>query len=71
MTTLVLMIMLTALAVTQVSLNSSQTRVAANATDSEISFEKAEGASNEAVNKIINHSYSSENFINNNNGLYQ
>lgn len=70
MTTLILMIMLTVLAVSQVSQNSTQTRLAANATDSEISFEKSEGALNEAINKILNHSYSSKNFLNNDNGLY-
>lgn len=70
LTTLVLMIMVTVLALTQVSLNSSQTRVAANATDSEISFEKTEGAVNEALNNIIKGTYNTENFLRNNNGFY-
>lgn len=69
-TTLVLMIMLTVMALTQVSMNSTQTRVAANATDSEISFEKTEGALNEAVNSIINGTYNPDSFLRNNNGLY-
>ncbi len=70
MTVLILMIMLTVLAVTQVSLNSTQTRVATNATDTEISFETSEGALNEAITKVMSHGYSSQDFLNNNNGLY-
>ena len=42
--TLILLVMLTVLALAAVSLNSTQTRIAANATDTEISFEKTEGA---------------------------
>ena len=68
--TLVLLILLTILALTQVALNSSQSRIAANATDSEVSFEKTEGAINEATNYLINGTYSSTNFLRNNNGLY-
>lgn len=68
--TLVMMVMLTALAVTQVSSNSNQTRLAGNATDSEISYEKAEGALTEATNKIIKGTYSPANFLSNGSGLY-
>lgn len=69
-TTLVLMVMLTVLALIQVSNNSTQTRMATNSTDTEISFEKTEGALNEAVNKMIGNSYSSISFIRDANGLY-
>lgn len=69
-TTLVLLGMLTILGVSQISINSTQTKVAANATDSEISFEKTEGAMNEAVRKMINRTYSYDSFQNNANGLY-
>lgn len=69
-TTLVLMIMLTAMALTQISLNTSQIHVAANATDAEVSFEKTEGAINEALNKLINATYIPTNFLANSNGLY-
>ncbi|MBL7480398.1 pilus assembly PilX family protein [Legionella bononiensis] len=69
-TTLVLMSMLTMMGLTQSSHNTTQTRVATNATDSEISFEKTEGALNEAVNKILNATYTTQNFLNNTNGLY-
>lgn len=71
LTTLVLMIMLTVLALTQVSSNTNQTRVASNATDSEITFEKTEGAVNEAINKLNNGTYIAASFLTNSNGLYQ
>jgi type IV pilus assembly protein PilX len=68
--TLIFLIILTVLAMTQISLNSTQTRVAANATDTEISFEKAEGALNEAINYLINGTYAAHDFLQNTNGLY-
>jgi len=70
LTTLILMIMLTMLALTQVSLNTTQTRVTTNVTDTEITFEKTEGAVNEAINSINNGTYISASFLNNSNGLY-
>ena len=70
LTTLILMIMLTMLALTQVSLNTTQTRVATNVTDTEITFEKTEGAVNEAINNLNNGTYISASFLNNSNGLY-
>lgn len=70
LTTLILMIMLTMLALTQVSLNTTQTRVATNVTDTEITFEKTEGAVNEAINSINNGTYIAASFLNNSNGLY-
>lgn len=68
--TLVLIIILTILALTQISLNNTQTRIAANATDNEISFEKSEGAVNEAANLLLNGTYNPSNFASNGNGLY-
>lgn len=68
--TLILLIALTVLALTEVSLNSTQTRIAANATDTEISFEKTEGALNEAINYLLNGTYSANDFLQNANGLY-
>lgn len=70
LTTLVLMIMISVMAITQVSSNTSQTRVATNATDTEITFEKTEGALNEALNQVINSTYTTESFLRNTNGLY-
>ncbi|WP_298623632.1 pilus assembly protein PilX [uncultured Legionella sp.] len=69
-TTLVLMSLLTVMALTQASHNTTQTRLATNAVDSEISFEKTEGALNEAVNKIFNATYTPQSFLNDTNGLY-
>lgn len=68
--TLVFLIILSVLALTEVSLNSTQTHIAANATDSEISFEKTEGALNEAINYVLNGTYSANAFQQNSNGLY-
>lgn len=68
--TLVMMVMLTGLAVTQVSSNSNLARLAGNATDSEISFAKAEGALSEASTQLIKGAYSPAKFANNGSGLY-
>ncbi|MCW8386399.1 pilus assembly protein [Fluoribacter dumoffii] len=68
--TMIFLIMLTVLAITGVSLNTTQTRIAANATDSEITLEKTEGALNEAVNNLMNGTYSANSFLKNSNGLY-
>ncbi|MFI4918518.1 MAG: pilus assembly protein PilX [Legionellales bacterium] len=68
--TLVMLIVLTLLALTEAVLNTTQTRVAANATDSEVSFEKTEAALNEAIDYLFNGTYASANFLQNNNGLY-
>jgi type IV pilus assembly protein PilX len=68
--TLVMLVMITVLGIAQISINSTQTQVATNTTDSEISFEKAEGALNEAINQMLAGTYSNSNFIANSNGLY-
>ncbi|RUR06004.1 pilus assembly protein [Legionella sp. km772] len=69
-TTLVLLGMLTVLGVAQITINSSQTQIATNISDTETSFEKTEGAVNEAINRMLDHAYTASNFSNNNNGLY-
>ncbi|AUH73761.1 pilus assembly protein [Legionella sainthelensi] len=68
--TMILLIMITVLALANVSLNTTQIRIAANATDTEMSLEKTEGALNEAINKLLNGTYTAANFLQNNNGLY-
>lgn len=68
--TLVMLVMLIILALALVSVNTSQTRIAGNATDLEISFEKSEGAVNQAINSLIKGTYSGSTFRQNNNGLY-
>lgn len=69
-TTLILLAMLTTIGVSQVSINNTQTQVTTNSTDAEISFEKTEGAVNEAINKMLDHAYTNSNFAGNSNGLY-
>ena len=69
--TLVMLVMITVLALSLVSQNTSQTRIAANATDMEITFEKGEGALNQAINSLIFGNYSLLGFSLNANGLYQ
>lgn len=68
--TMILLTMITVLALANVSLNTTQTRIAANATDTEMSLEKTEGALNEAINKLMNGTYTAANFLQNNSGLY-
>ncbi|MBI2786113.1 MAG: pilus assembly protein PilX [Legionella longbeachae] len=68
--TMIFLIILTVFAITAVSLNTTQTRIAANATDAEISLEKTEGALNAAINNLLNGSYSATDFLQNTKGLY-
>lgn len=68
--TLVLLVIMTALALANVSMNTTQTRIAANATDTEISLEKTEGALSGGINNLIKGTYNTTNFLQNNNGLY-
>lgn len=68
--TLVFLVVLTVLSLASVSLNTTQSRIAANATDSEIAFEKAEGALNQATNLLLNGTYPVSNFAQNANGFY-
>lgn len=68
--TLVFLLMLTILGIAQISINATQTQVATNVNDIETSFEKTEGAVNEAVNKVLNNSINPINFLTNANGFY-
>ncbi|MFA6303428.1 MAG: pilus assembly protein [Legionella sp.] len=68
--TLILLVMLTTLALSEVSLNTGQTRIAGNATDTEICFEKTEGALNQAINSLLSNTYAPSSFASNANGLY-
>lgn len=67
---LILLTLLTILAISGVVINTSQTQVATNVTETEVSFEKAEGAINQALNLLINGTYSAPNFVLNSSGLY-
>lgn len=68
--TLIFLVILTIMGLASVSLNSTQTRIATNATDTEIAFEKAEGAINQATNFLLKGTYSQSSFSQNTNGLY-
>ncbi len=67
---LVLLIMLTIIAVAEMSMNTSQTRIASNSADQQVAFQTAEGALNEATTKLLSGQYSTASFLNNTNGLY-
>lgn len=67
---LLLMLMLTVMAVSQISFNTTQTRIASNSADLQIAFQTAEGALNEGTNNILAGSYSPVSFVSNLNGLY-
>lgn len=68
--TLLLMLMLTVMAVTQVSFNSTQTRIATNTTDIQVAFQTAEGALSAATNNLLAGNYAVGSFLSNTNGLY-
>ena len=68
--TLIVMLMLTIMAVTEVSFNSTQTRIATNVADEQIAFQTAQGALNEATNNLLANNYPTANFLDNSNGLY-
>ena len=68
--TLLLMVMLTAMATTQISYNKTQLHIATNSADVQIAFHTAEGALNEAINNLLAGTYTSSSFLSNLNGLY-
>ncbi len=67
---LLLMLMLTVLAVSQMSFNITQTHIATNTADAQIAFQTAEGALNEATNNLLAGTYTASSFLGNANGLY-
>ena len=68
--TLLLMLMLTIMAITQISFNHTQTNIAANSADAQVAFHTAEGALNEATNNVLAGTYAPTAFLDNQNGLY-
>ncbi len=68
--TILVLIVLTIVAVAQVSFNSTQTRIATNTTDAQIAFQTAQGALNDATNNLFANTYSTSGFLANANGLY-
>ena len=67
---LMLLIMLTIIAVAQMTMNTPQTRIASNSADRQVAFHTAEGALNEAINNLMSGQYSTASFLSNTNGLY-
>lgn len=68
--TLLLMLMLTIMAVAQVSYNSTQTHITSNTADEQIAFQTAEGALNEATNNLLAGNFQASGFLANTKGLY-
>lgn len=69
-TTFIMILMLTVMVLGILSYNTTQTRIAANATDEQIAFQTAEGAINQATNNVLAGNYPSSSFLTNTNGLY-
>lgn len=67
---LILLLVLTVMAVAEMSINSAQSHVATNSADEQIAFQTAEGALNEATNKLLARIYPTTSFLANANGLY-
>ncbi len=68
--TLLLMLMLTVMAITQITFNHTQTHIATNSADAQVAFQTAEGALNEATNRVLSGTYAPTEFLSNTNGLY-
>lgn len=68
--TIILILVLTILAITQMSFNGILTRMATNSADALVAFETAEGALNQAVNAILTTTPGTSSFMANANGLY-
>ena len=68
--TLLLMLMLTIMAIAQVSFNTTQTHIATNTADAQVAFQTAEGALNEATNNLLAGNFAAINFLSNEKGLY-
>ncbi len=69
-TTMILLIMLTVLALALISLNTTQTRIATNSADAQEAYQTAEGALNLASSNLQAGNYSLSGFTANTNGLY-
>ena len=67
---LVLLLMLSIIAIGEISINTTQTRIATDSLDEQIAFETAEGALNAATNNLIAGVYTPAAFLAGTNGLY-
>lgn len=68
--TLLLLTMLTIMAVSGVQLNKIQANIATNSVDTQVAFQTAEGALNEATNNLQAGTYPYSSFLSNTQGLY-
>lgn len=68
--TVILLLLLTILGLGTVSLNTTQTRIATNSADAQISFQTAEGVLNQAQTNIVAGDYAYANFLAGDKGLY-
>ena len=67
---LIMLLLLTIIGIAEMSVNTTQTRIATNIVDQQIAFATAEAALNEATNNLIAGQYSSAQFMASANGLY-
>jgi len=70
LTTMMLLVMLTILALAAYSLNTTQTRVATNSADSMVAYQTAEGTLAQAESDLFAGTYADSSFAANSNGLY-
>jgi type IV pilus assembly protein PilX len=70
LTTVILLLMITVLAIGALSLNSTQTRIATNSADAQIAFQTAEGALNQVQSSLLAGNIPDSNFINAVSGYY-
>lgn len=67
---LVFLLILSVIAINQMSSNSMLTRIASNSGDAMVAFQTAEGALNQAANALLGNNLSIDGFLANTNGLY-
>jgi type IV pilus assembly protein PilX len=70
LTIMMLLVMLTILALAVFSLNTTQTRVAANSADSMVAYQTAEGTLAQVESALLAGTYADSSFAANSNGLY-
>ncbi len=68
--TIILVLLLTILGLGGIAVNSTQTRIATNAADSQIAFQTAEGALRLVQSGLLSGTYPKQNFLANSGGLY-
>jgi type IV pilus assembly protein PilX len=69
-TVIILVLILTVTAISEVSFNSTQTRIATNSADRQIAFMTAEGALSQGINNLLAGTYPTTGFLANTSGLF-